>query len=264
MRPGFNRSGILQLLLLLFVPMASQAQKGAGISVRVKNGILLNGSTISNISGSRQYTDVKNTFTQSICVSLSSKRASGVIFSGGVDVGYERYRALINYPFEQFGYERPAKLSDEYDLKGTIPFTEVGVQIGYRFKKIKNIHPEVLIGQTLHLPMRSLRLNYDLQETAYHGFKQLSLETRGAYGKTSPGFVAALLSNLYLGVSIPSKKKPFDKFGIGVQLQQQLISRDGPLSLLIVRYNDGLGDVRSHEFFRGLHTSANLVLTASF
>lgn len=249
--------------LLIALPLCSFAQQSEW-SIQMKNGVLLNKGDASQRFGDVQYAEVRNTLQQSLGAQYTRVTKYGLLLSGGLDVGYERYYTDIRFPFAEFGYrETSAALTDKYKLQATIPNIELNLNIGYR-ATIKNVMPEIRVGQVLHMPLANKYLNNSFIERTVFGYYNYTTSISGSYGNVSDEFVAELLNYVYLGCSIKSSNEVVNRFRVGLQFQKQLIFKDNPLNHYRITYMDAIGSERSIEQFDGSHKSVTLVVNYTF
>ena len=188
----------------------------------MRNGILLNSTEVKNQSGRKS--GMKNTLQQSVGLNYTRATPKGILISGGLDVGYERYSLVIrNYPFKENLYITPETLNSTYTHKGTIPYAQLNFNIGYRHIKMKKITPEIRVGQIFHFPMGYKNLSaYPEAISIFTGWPDYVLALKGRYGKNASGFIVEFLNNLYIGCKIPYEKTPTSKLTFGINIQRQL------------------------------------------
>lgn len=249
-------------MALLFVAPYNAFSKRHDFSVYLQNGVLLNKLDHHLLDGNKTYADVKNTFRQSIGLKYSKLSKSSILLSCGVELGYDKYSAKINYPFVDFGFYPPAQNSPQYNFKATIPYSQIDVNIGYRFTKMTKIQPEVRLGHGVRIPLHAKSLRHYSHEYATTGFLSPNMFSYGSYGKPlNNSFVLEMVNYVYMGVnSPPSIKKKFAVSNVGVQFQRQLFFSNTPLNHFNITYFNLWGDKQSSEEFIGSHSSVNFVI----
>jgi len=250
------------LFFLCCTAMATFAQKVGGnteSSVYIKNGILFNGT---DLSGGAGILHVKNTLQQGIGYSITRITKSGFLYSAGLDVGYEKYAAKIDFPFEEFDLIRPAQLHERYEMKATIPFLQLNLNIGYRFNAVKKITPEFRLGHILHIPLSYKRYGlYTSKESSVQGGEYYNFTSGGAYGKIDNSFVTEQITYIYIGVQTKPIMKGIQNCTIGLQFQRKFLFANNPMSYIVVDY---FTLKQGQEVFNGTHTSIGLVLGVTF
>lgn len=241
--------------LLLLVPVFTYGQGKMESSVYIKNGLLLNGT---DFSGGTGILHVKNTLQQGIGYSITRITKSGFLYSAGLDIGYEKYSAKIDFPFEEFNLIRPAQLHERYEMKATIPFIQLNLNIGYRFNAVKKNTPEVRLGHILHVPLSHKRYSsYTSKETSVSGGDYQNFTSSGAYGKISNSFVTEQITYIYIGIQTKPIIKQIKNCTIGLQFQRKFLFANNPMNYIEVDY---FTLKQGQEVFNGSHTSISLVL----
>lgn len=224
--------------------------------VYIKNGILLNST---NLRGSIDIASSPNTILQSIGYNATYAMENNLLLSSGAEIGYERYSLNIDYPFEDYGFVRPVNLDENYYRTSNIPFVQLNVNLGYRFK-IRKSNLEVRLGQILHLPLKSVNLKYSSTEDPYIDFFNTNYTIDGSLGKYSTGLSGELLNFLYLGTTLSKQAGESGAISIGLQFQRKLFLVNDGFSFYDITYYDNAGFVRGHQRFLGRHNSISLLI----
>lgn len=232
--------------------------------VYTRQGILLNkkDATYSSITPYK-FTTVKNSWIQSIGGRYSLYTGFGLIVAGGLEVGYERYAIdLFTAPPVITGFSFVNKPKD-YKLRSTIPYGDVNIELGWRFKVTKKFWPELRVGQTLHMPMRATDAYRNIYEypSNYHGYYQTV--AKGRFGNSAGQLpIAELLNSVTLAADVWRGNKTIKSVKLGVQYRQQYIMPSGANSLDVTYYNTGYPVAQ--DKFDGRHRTLCLLIGVGF
>ena len=255
---------LLSLTLLAIVPIMSFSKGKNEYLFYLDNYLLNNSSGLRSLTGNRTYVHVANTFGQKIGGKYSRILNRGILFSGGVEFGYEKYSAKIYFPFYEFGFF-PYGPPDKYELRATIPYAQVDLNIGYRYGRLKKVQPEIRIGHIIRAPLKSKQFRYDSFEPSVYGFYDINFSVNGYYGQPLPnGLGLEMIEYLSAGVNLLSKVKGVNQFYLGIQYQKQLIFTDNPFNYFRIEYNDVVKLKSEQDEFIGLHSAYGIVLGLVF
>jgi hypothetical protein len=237
------------LVLALLVPTLIQAQGINEYRISLRNGILLNTPYVTTSDGSKG--NIKNTFTQGLAFSYTRVTKPGILLSAEAALSYEKYKIdLRDYPFEENLYNHPATLTSEYEQKATIPYAQVNVAVGYRFKQVKKFTPEIRIGEAMSFPLNYKYIGAQpYAKSMLSGFNDPVLRVTGFYGKLGLGIVGDLLTNIYVGCAVPHKIKGLGSLSAGFNVQRK--TSLGPLNQYDLKYENAWGSTTYIEKFRG-------------
>lgn len=236
----------------------TNAQYGE-VSFHLKNGILLNSGDVETTLAREPIAILSNTSQHSIGGAYTYVFPSSLLLSGGLDIGYEYYKAFIDYPFEEYGFDRDPLAGKHYQQNKYVPYLQAHINIGYRFTRIGGIIPELRLGQIAHMAMAGRELDFTSLARPSAATRGQNFYMRGAYGGHPATSKIEFINSIYLGAAIPGLLGNVACFNVGIQLQKQLIGR-GVHNYFDIYYNDGNGTPKGADFFRGSHTSASLVL----
>lgn len=255
-----KRIGFINILLLLSLAANARVNE---FSLYLRNGLLLNKGEVKSLQGSSTFTTVKNTLQQGLGVSYTRFFKSGLLLSAAAELGYENYTAELNYPFEQYYFERPVNNAD-YRLKKTIYTGEISLNIGYRLQMFKRFNPEIRVGQILHMPLNNERFDgYGYGNNSVLGYSEVYYRY-GFWGSTERVPIGELLNSVYLGTEVFRAKKANKSIRLGIQWQKKLIMAKSTTNYLNVTYSNANGAVVSREEFNGHHNSLSLILGIVF
>ena len=235
---------IFLALLVLVAPKYSFGQGKNEFSVHIKNGILFNKAGLENLSGGETITRMKNTLTQMIGGSYTRVTRSGLLLSAGVEGGYERYAFSIDFPFTEYGYRTPAALSSKYKFSSTIPYGQIVLSIGYRYKKPKKLQPEIRISQIVNIPFKGFFYSNSISEESVYGLSDENIRQYGYVGKADGGFMMNLINSVYLGTKINTAK--VKGIGVGVSMQNQFLKNDA--TSIYSQYTNFFGSNHTERF----------------
>jgi hypothetical protein len=232
--------------------------------VYTRQGILMNKKDADYWSITPyRFTRVKNTWTQALAARYSLYTKFGLIVAGGLEVGYERYSIdLFTAPPVITGFSFVNKPKD-YKLRSTIPYGDVNIELGWRFKVTKKFWPELRVGQTLHMPMRSTEVYRNINEYPfnYHGYYETV--ARGGFGNSARHLpIGELLNSITLAADVWHSNKTIKSVKLGVQYRLQYIMASGANRVDVTYYNTGYPVAQ--DKFDGKHRTLSLLIGVGF
>ena len=180
--------------------------------------------------------NVPATFHQSIGIHYFNVKKSGFLLDVRLDAGHDKYRAIIDYPFKEYGFKEPAS-KDDYRMQKTISYVSLGGLLGYRFKNIGRFIPEIYYSQIIALPLDYSRFTENVYAETLAGKSSIALSRDGSFGKRSNDNVLRFSNIFFVGVTCKDKSV-FSRYSAGLQYEHQLFTIGYPQNYLEVFYKD--------------------------
>lgn len=213
--------------------------------------------------GPSDFTEGRATFGQSVLVEHTREVKSNLLFSVGVEFGYQPYSFVTNFPFQQLGFIEPTNKGEQYTIKEVMYFVRPNLVIGYRFNSLRKLTPEIRLGHMFHIPINQKSLDVISSE---HYSKDVAPERNfsriGGLGKpgSSGGFSLEMVNFIYAGFSFPVKVTGIKRVNLGVQMQKKLLFQDNPFNRFRTDYYDASGKSIGSDYFNGKHLAYSLVI----
>lgn len=223
------------IVLIFLFPLFVTAQDKGGNEFTAWVGThIYNHKKDVNSSFGQPLIDVKSTIGNSIIGDYKRVTTHHLLLHIGVEVGYEYFSGTIQYPFERFGYARPAKLKEQYHMNVTTIYGRINLGIGYRYKNI-----DILVGNMVQTPITSEQ-QYDFNlEALYFGGDNYNFHKQAYFGKDyDAAFVIDNISFLQLSTKIKLNTQSQHLFNIGLRIQKSLFFPQGSLNSFLIEYYD--------------------------
>lgn len=256
----------MKYLLLTFAYLLSFTSISFAQAKRNEIGISLRNTFYSNKAhseGLANFTEGRATFGQSVLVEHTRELKLNLLFSVGVEFGYQPYSFVTNFPFQQFGFIEPTNKGEQYTIKEVMYFVRPNFVIGYRFNNLRKFTPEVRVGHMFHIPISHRSL--DAFSSEYYSkdvAPERNFSRTGGLGKpsSSGGFSLEMVNFIYAGFSFPVKVTGIKRVNLGVQMQKKLLFQDNPFNRFRTDYYDASGKSIGSDYFNGKHLAYSLVI----
>lgn len=249
----------LSCFLSLAVNFPAQAKRNE-IGISIRNTIYSNKVRSEGVG---DFTKGKATFGQSALIEYTRLSKSNLLFSLGMEFGYQPYSFVTNFPFQQFGFIEPTNKGEQYNIKQVMYFIRPNVVFGYRFNKVGKIVPELRLGHMFHMPISHKSL--DAFSSEYYSTDvppERNFVRTGALGKpnSSSGLSMEMVNFVYLGIGLPTTSEKLERVSLGVQVQKKILFQNNPFNRFRTDYFDASGNMVGSESFSGKHVAYSIVL----
>jgi hypothetical protein len=236
---------VLSIAPILLIAKDKSIKSHNEINVLLRNLLYLNKVDFSNY---HNYMTCKNTFGQTLGLEYTRVSPNGLLLSAGIGLGYERYKFSMNAPFNQTG-PQIFTTGGPGNIDRTTHVSNINLTLGYRFKPIKKIIPELRIGASLMTALNGFDL-YTLAATNDDAYTR-----HGNVGKLQ-SFSMEPIGHIYFGCLILSKSAVINRLKVGIELQRE-ITKDNPFNYFEAVYVDYANNI-SISNFMGRHTAIGI------
>lgn len=251
------------IAVIVLIPLFAAAQKKGSGEFNVWLGThLYNHRKDVYSSFGQPIIDIKNTIGNSISGDFRRITNYNLIILGGLEVGYEYFSAEINYPFEKYGFARPAELGKQYSLTATTLYGRANLGVGYRLR-IKKHSYDIIVGNMMQTPISYKRKYHISLETLQFGGDNYNFHQTAYFGKDyNAGFVVDNISFLQLSTKLELTAQ--NSINIGVRVQKSLFFPYSSLNFMGIEYFEGKGTMVGRDVYYDNQFAISIMLGYTF